>query len=195
MRWLIVLTLLGEAHAWFGFDSYDGGGDGHGCGSGVEADVHGGRILSEVQWTTIGSGGSGGGSMTSGIGTTGSGSSSTTAGGSGSMTTGIGTTGSGMSATGSTSTGGDGSGSGYGSGSGWGSGSSVEDLLRELYVAVGVGHHKWSLVAVVAAAVLGGDHGQQRQHCAPQARRWQQHCKQVGLTFKKFACEHEEPRV
>ena len=115
-----MLALFAEAHAWFGFDPYDGGGDGHGCGSGAEADV-GGRILSELPMATIGSGGSGGGSMTSGIGTTGSGSSTTTS--SAGMTTG--TTGSGsMSATGSTSTGGDGSGSGYGSGSGWGSGSS-----------------------------------------------------------------------
>ena len=30
-------------------------------------------------------------------------------------------------------------------------------------MAVGVGHHKWSLVAVVAAAVLGGDDWQQRR--------------------------------
>ena len=37
MRRLIVLVLVGEAHAWFGFDPYDGGGDGHGCGSGSEA--------------------------------------------------------------------------------------------------------------------------------------------------------------
>lgn len=55
MRQLLMLALFAEAHAWFGFDDYDGGGDGHGCGSGLEANVHGGgRILSEVQFTTSG---------------------------------------------------------------------------------------------------------------------------------------------